>query len=393
MSIDADAGILRRLRFSIQFGFFLIGIVTVLLGQILPILSTRLSLNDAQAGILFLAQFSGSLCGTLVSGKFIRRFGFVTSLTIGFVLIIIGIQGLIFTNFFICWLAIFVYGFGLGVAIPITNLLIIKITSLTRQTAAVNFVNFCWGLGAICSPLFVAAFAVDDSLLMPALLLEGLMLIVCIMLVTMPRDIVPKQDLSNPLEGFTDSIWNQPVAWLIVAFNFLHIGIESGLWGWLTTYSQRLAVESSVWTNAATIFFVFLVIGRGLASIISRWLSENRLLFFCLAMLLAGIILILIAGNPLISLLGAAVAGLGSSAIFPTNMSRFAKIFGEAATQRATPLFVAGGLGAALTSSLIGLVSARYNSLETGMFVVLFSVVMLIAIQIFLANNSNFGKS
>jgi fucose permease len=53
----------KRLLFLLHAGFLLIGIVTVLLGQILPVLSKRLSLNDREAGYLFVAQFAGSLAG------------------------------------------------------------------------------------------------------------------------------------------------------------------------------------------------------------------------------------------------------------------------------------------------------------------------------------------
>jgi fucose permease len=52
-----------RLKYYTLAGFFVIGVVTVLLGQVLPVLSKRLDLNDAQAGTFFLAQFLGSILG------------------------------------------------------------------------------------------------------------------------------------------------------------------------------------------------------------------------------------------------------------------------------------------------------------------------------------------
>ena len=56
--------------------FVPIGIVTVLLGPLLPMLSARWSLNYSQAGSLFTAQFLGSTVGVFVSGVIVSRWGF-----------------------------------------------------------------------------------------------------------------------------------------------------------------------------------------------------------------------------------------------------------------------------------------------------------------------------
>ncbi|HLA95995.1 MAG TPA: hypothetical protein VK612_09755, partial [Pyrinomonadaceae bacterium] len=50
--------------------FFLSGIMTVLIGQVLPILAKRFDLNDLQSGYFFPAQLAGSLLGTLLTNWF-----------------------------------------------------------------------------------------------------------------------------------------------------------------------------------------------------------------------------------------------------------------------------------------------------------------------------------
>src|SRR5688500_16350553 len=109
---------LRSLKYYTFFGFFVIGIITVLLGQVLPILSSRLSLNDAESGLLLSAQFAGALVGTFIVGWLIRRFGFATTSLIGILLIGAGLPALNSEAFIVCWIGIFVYGFGIGLAIP-----------------------------------------------------------------------------------------------------------------------------------------------------------------------------------------------------------------------------------------------------------------------------------
>jgi len=64
------------------------------------------------------------------------------------------------------------------------------------------------------------------------------------------------------------------------------------------------------------------------------------------------------------------------------------KIFGASATQRWTPLFVAGNLNGAFTTWLVGYVSTNYYDLRLGMFVLLINCLILIGLQIFLIFNA-----
>jgi FHS family glucose/mannose:H+ symporter-like MFS transporter len=381
MADNGESTTERRLNIAARLGFFVIGIITVLLGLVLPILSARLSLDDAQAGTLFIAQFSGSITGTLFSGRLIKRFGFDGTLLAGLVLLMLGIPGLNLWSLPACLVSVFVYGAGLGVSIPATNLLAIEVAPITRRTAAANFINFCWGLGAIASQPFVALFATGDSLLTATLVLDAMLLVVAALVFSSRRAASPQSVPPDSPEP-ASRIWNKPIAWLIAAFNFLNIGVESGLGGWLTTYSDRLQSEGRMWFNATILFFAFLVIGRGLASVISRWVTENQLLIGCTITLMFGVGLILVTNNPVTPLAGAVVAGLGTSAIFPTNVVRFTNLFGPSATRQATPLFVTGTVGAAVLSSLVGFVSTRSGSLQTGLLVLAASAALLLTIQV-----------
>jgi len=74
--------------------FVPIGVVTVLLGPMLPALSARWSLNYSQAGSLFTAQFLASTAGVGVSGILISRRGFRFALNVGLLVMAAGVAGL-----------------------------------------------------------------------------------------------------------------------------------------------------------------------------------------------------------------------------------------------------------------------------------------------------------
>src|SRR4030088_1153452 len=71
-------------------GFVVTGIVTTLIGPILPILIGRWSLTDQRAGLFFTAQFCGSMAGVGSLGWLIKR-GYRHALVCGFSLIAAGV--------------------------------------------------------------------------------------------------------------------------------------------------------------------------------------------------------------------------------------------------------------------------------------------------------------
>lgn len=374
---------LRLLKYYTIFGFVVIGVVTLLLGQILPILSVRLNLDDAQAGTLFLAQFSGSILGTFASSRIAKRYGFTLAVLIGLFLIAIGIPGINSDEFVLCWIAVFVYGSGLGVTIPSINLLTIETTEPHLRSSAVNLINFAWGVGAICSQPFVAAVSRDGSLINVTVILVAAVLVLAVCFFLAVRASAAKRLTENESAPPTTRIWTQPRSWLFVAFSFFVVAIEGGLGGWLTTYTESLKQSGIEMMNLTVVYFLFFVLGRGIAALVSRRISENALIFSCSVILLTGAVILVTAEQ--FAIIGAAVAGLGSSAIFPTNMARFARVFGPTATLQAGPVFIAGTCGAAVVSSLIGFISTTLGSLRAGIILVVISAAFVVLLNLIIA--------
>ena len=366
------------LKYYTLVSFFVIGVITVLLGQMLPILSARLDLDDAQAGTLFLAQFTGSMLGTLIAIRVARRIGFILPIVAGFCLIAVGLPMMNIPNFAVCWAAIFIYGSGLGVTIPGINLLTIETTPIETQTSSVNLLNFCWGAGAICSQPFVASVSHENSLAGVTMILvfAAVILAICF-LVT--RGKVVERSVDEVVPESETAIWRRPSTWIFALFVFFVVSIEGALGGWLTTYTEFLKQRGVETINLTVVYFTFFVLGRGLASVVARWVSDNVLIFVCAALAVVG--MTLIVSGELSAVAGAAIAGIGSSAIFPTNMVRFTRVFGPSATRQSAPIFISGTLGAATVSALVGLVSTRFGSLRTGIVVLLIAAIAVLILQ------------
>jgi fucose permease len=384
--LPPNASQIRLLKILLHAGFFVSGLATVLIGQVLPILAGKFSLNDAEAAYFFPAQFSGSLIGTFMTNRFGRRNKFLHASLLGCLLMGIGILMLNLGSFELCLLGFFVNGLGIGLTLPSINMLILELNP-QRAAAALSVLNFFWGVGAIASQPFIDFLSRGTNIFAPTAALASMLLALAAALAFTPAGIEQQPAASeNAAADFETPIWTNPIAWAIAAFNFIHVGFESAMGGWLKTYSQRFGTSAgSDLFPPIFLYFVFFVVGRGAAPLFFRFLDEDRMLLSSLLVILLGMTILLFGGGPVALSVGASIAGIGTSSIFPTNVSRFTKTFGESASRRATPFFLCGTLGATFTTWVVGYISNNYDSLRAGMLVLLASVIILIVLQVVLS--------
>ncbi len=376
----------RVLKILLHAGFFVSGIATVIIGQLLPILKEKFVLNDEQLGNFFPAQFAGSLIGTFLTNWFGKRNQFLLASLIGCFLMGAGVLMLNAGSYELCLFGFFVNGLGIGLTLPSINMLILELNPL-RAAAALSVLNFFWGVGAIISQPFVDFFARGTNIFTPTVCLSIMLFMIGAALILIPKGIEQKPSAGDQEEiDFSVPIWTNPIAWMIAFFNFIHVGYESAMGGWLKTYTQRVEDSGALdFLPPITLYFVFFVVGRGIAPLFFRFLNENKMLFLSLLTILLGMGILLSAKNVWLLSIGASIAGFGTSSVFPTNMSRFTKTFGASASRRAMPFFICGTLGATFTTWFIGYISNRFdNDLRSGMFILLGSVVILIFLQIIL---------
>jgi MFS transporter, FHS family, glucose/mannose:H+ symporter len=372
----------KRLKLILHGLFLISGTITVLIGQILPILARHYSLNDLQVGFYFPSQFAGSLLGTFLTSRFARRNQFLSASMIGAVLMALGVLLMNVNSFPVSLAAFVITGIGIGLTLPAINMTILEL-SPTNTASALSVLNFCWGVGAIfCKPFVDFSSRGGDILITTLILALPLSVAVAFLFFQPTRIITVDGPISDEPDANETPIWITPLAWAIALFNFIHVGFESGMGGWLTTYTERLdETQTANWLSPTLAYFVFFVVGRGVAPLLFRFFNENKMLMLGLITVLGGMLVTVTASSVLGLGLGATIAGFGTSWIFPTNVSRFSKTFGPSATRRATPLFICGTLGAAASTWLIGFVSNQTGDLRSGMYVLVVSVLLLVVLQ------------
>jgi FHS family glucose/mannose:H+ symporter-like MFS transporter len=374
-----------KLNLLLHIIFFLSGIATVLIGQVLPVFARHFVLNDLQLSYFFPAQFAGSITGTFITSRLARRNQFKLATVIGGLTMAAGLLLMNVDSFEVCLIGFFINGAGIGLTLPAINIMVLEL-NMERSGPALSILNFCWGVGAIVSKPFVDLFSTHDATGLTTYILAVPLVAASLMLIRATSAAAPLNFDRADTVPENNMIWRMPAAWAIAFFNFIHVGFESGMGGWLTTYTNRIEGGPILkWVSPTLLYFTFFVMGRGVAPFLFRYLNENKMLFLGLGIMLAGIVLTLYASSVLALSIGAAVSGFGTSWIFPTNVSRFSKTFGPSATRRATPLFIAGTLGAVSVTWLIGYLSNKTGDLRYGMFVLAATVVMLIVLQVVLS--------
>lgn len=371
----------RKLSLILHALFLISGTVTVLIGQFLPIMARHYALNDLQVSFYFPSQFAGSLFGTFLTSIFAKRNQFIAASFVGALCMATGILLMNVDSFPASLAAFALTGVGIGLTLPAINMTVLELNPL-NSASALSVLNFCWGVGAIVCKPFVDATHNGGNIWATTLILALPMFAAAAFLFIQPTRIIALAENSSDASADTTPIWTTPLAWAIALFNFIHVGFESGMGGWLTTYTERIDANPATRLLTPTLlYFVLFVVGRGVAPLLFRFLNENKMLLLGLFTVLAGMAVTVTASSVAILALGASIAGFGTSWIFPTNVSRFSHMFGPTASRRATPLFICGTLGAASSTWLIGFVSEKTGSLNSGMYVLVVSILLLLVLQ------------
>jgi MFS transporter, FHS family, glucose/mannose:H+ symporter len=358
------------------------GIVTVLLGPVLPVLSARWALNDAQAGELFTAQFLASTLGVLLSGALVPKLGYRIAMVLGLIFMAAGVGFLPLGSRIVGIAAVACYGIGLGLTIPTCNLLVAEVNPLTRA-AALSLLNFSWSVGAMACPFLLAPFQRAGRISAFFYSLAAFLVLVSLALASanLPRP-GPSEESSTKAALPLFQVLATPTAIVLGVLFFVYVGTENAVGGWLASYAKRLMadVPGSIWITTPSYFYGGLLAGRALAPVFLRRISEIRLVRLSATTALLGLVILLTSRSMISVLVSAAVIGLGLAAIYPITISLLSNAFGSCATRVGSVMFMLAGFGAACMPWLVGITSTEMSSLKFGLAIPLIGCVLMLGL-------------
>ncbi len=355
--------------------FLLAGLGTMLLGPILPLLSRRWHLADAQSGLLPLAQFCGAtLGGSTVSARLSRSL--VTGLaaaSTGFFLFAVAPQ------FGLGLAGLLVGGFGIGRTIACTNILAARRPSASHSTSStLSRLNFSWSFGALLSPLSAAWIASRFGVAVPLLSLACFALFLGLACAVQLRSAPAPAAETTPA---APSFLGRPAFVYFAVLLLVYGGLETSLSVWLTTYAMRYG-QSSLILSAYTM--VLLLCGLTAGRAFAAWLLlrlPDRLVqraALGLAMALAAALALAHSAATIASL--AVLLGFALAPVFPATFALVMKQ--RPSANQAGLILAASGIGAATLPWLMGLVSTHTGSLQTALTLPIAAAAILLALTL-----------
>jgi FHS family glucose/mannose:H+ symporter-like MFS transporter len=357
----------KALTFAAYASFVPIGIATVLLGPMLPILSARWSMNYSQAGRLFPVQYVASTLAVALSGVVVSRWGFRFAIKAGLVLMSAGVGLLLAGPKVLGIVCIGAYGAGLGLAVPAANLLVAEVNPEGRSSK-LNLLNFCWSAGAVACPILVAAAAKSHKFPLFLAAVAGFALLVAIGIAVMPSSIIEPSATRDG--GRAPAIpWKLGALWILGALFFLYVGVENGFGGWVASFAKNLELPPALALMTPSFFHAALMLGRWLAPLLLRAIDEIRLAQAALLVACTGMAGLVLSHGLRGVVLSACLAGLGLSCVYPITISLLSREFGPASSRIGSVMFFLSNIGGGLMPWMVGVSSNHFGTLKAGLAV------------------------
>ena len=371
------------LTIAAYISFVPIGVANVLLGPLLPTLSARWSLNYAQAGALFTAQYIASTIAVALSGVVVSWRGYRFAMKSGILLMSAGLAVLLLGSKWLGVLSIAVYGGGLGIAVPAANLMVAELNP-ARRAATLNWLNFYWSAGAVSCPFLVAAATRIHRMPLFLTVVSGFALLVAAGIHSMPANLAEPRSPDRGTSRLVPVIQSQLRVFLILAvLFFLYVGTENGFGGWVASFAKSLgSVSPAMALITPSFFYASLMLGRWLATLLLRFHTEIRLVRMGLLLACAGTAGLLWSHGWIGVVVSACAAGLGLSSVYPITISLLAKEFGSAAARIGSIMFVLSNIGGGLLPWFVGLVSNRSGTLKTGLLIPLWGCALMLGLYL-----------
>lgn len=298
------------------FGMLVFGIVSTTLGSVMPSMIATFGLAMSQAGSLLSLLSLGVLCGSLVFGPVVDRFGYKGMLLGCSFLVLVGLVGLgLASSLALTKLFVLLVGFGGGALNGGTNALVADVSPQGRGAGlSILGVFFCVGAAGVPLALSVLLRQYDYSELVAGL---GLLVLVPLFFFAIGNLPASKQPHGFPLAQSLGLLRDRNLL-LIGAILFIECGIETVLGGWTAAFvSEELGLGPGASVLYLSLFWLGMLVTRSaMGSVLKRRnpaavLNPSFVAAFVTAATLA------LSTDPWLSAVAITLLGAGLASIFP----------------------------------------------------------------------------
>ena len=359
-------------------GMCFFGVSMITLGSVLPSLVTKLGLSGLQTTSLVTFLPLGMLIGSLIFGPIVDRFGHKALLVPSCIIVLSGLEGLIFFEGIpLLQLSIVGIGLGGGILNGETNALVSDISGESEKGSRLSFLGMFYGLGALGIPSLLGVLSEHYSF---ETILQGIGIIMLtgILFCIPVRFPAPKQAQGFPVkEGL--GLLKESSLLLLSSILFFQSGIEGVCNNWSTSYfGQVTDIPANQALIALTCMVVGLTTARMLQIVIFKKIKPVTVLPYSLILTAIGFGLLTASPGFIRAATGMVLVGMGLSSTYPVILSilgtRYPALSGTAFSIALAIALV----GQAAMNGLMGMVSVYAGGIVFYPYMMIGSLIIML---------------
>ena len=368
---------------------FVYGLLSSLLGTMIPGLADTLHLTNSEIGYIGLAQGFGLAGMSIVAGAIMeakgKKIGVIAGLcaTIAGLLLLASASSIIYVA-----IAMFMLGCGGSLVIVGANAITSDIGD-EKRAAALNFLNVFSGLGGLATP-FIAGNLLGSKPIPTAIF--GASISILVLIVTIFAPIPKPHHRENAKTEVRTNVFNGPALYLLSAVTLLYTACEFGIWNWLPKYLISTGMSSTAALNILSLGFAFgLLFGRVVATTMLWRISPLTVTTACSILMVVTTYMVIRPMSQWMTGVAVFLAGTVMAPMFPTTIAIVGKLFKSRSAFAIGFAITCGFSGFMMSSPVIGWLSGPDPSgIRNGLL--LLPVLSLVITAIFVSSRKILNK-
>jgi FHS family glucose/mannose:H+ symporter-like MFS transporter len=368
----------RPLMYTIYYAFFVSGMMSTLIGALLPFMKSEYQMSYVLSGAVLSAHQIGNFSALLIAGVLPYLIGrkrstltLAMGIVIGFLLITLTANPLLLL------LAFAFTGIGRGTFSNITNVVMSEIAE--NKAASLNLLHAVFAVGAFLAPFIaiLATVVLNVGWRVSAWLLVAFELIA---LLFISRSTLSSEPTKRS-KGGEASFLRSSEFWINAATLFFYLCNEASIMGWLVTYftdTGRLSPALAQTTSSA--LWIFILVGRLLCAYLASKMNKNLLLIILGALQLSFFIMMITVDSITLIYLSIFGFGLSMSGTYPTILSTVDSKL-TSSTIAMGSLIAVATLGAILMPTIVGSI-AQVQGMAGGLATISVAIGVMLFLMI-----------
>lgn len=366
----------RPLLYYTYYAFLVSGMMSTVLGAILPSLSAEYGLSYSVQGSLLSFHQIGNLAAVYLAGFLPYAIGRKRSTLLGASGIILGLVFMtLYGNPLFLMLAFALTGIGRGTLSNMTNVVVGQCAG--NKAGGLNLLHASYAVGAFISPLI--ALAAGDSLWKwPCWAISALMLLSLVLIGTSS---LSSERTKRDRDGGQKSFMKDFAFWLNTLIMLFYLCAEASLTGWLVTYFKDSGMlPASLAPSVQSLMWVTILVGRLVCASLSVRMNKAVLIMILGTVMTGFFALMVLTSSPAVAMVAVLGVGLSMSGIYPTTLSTMPGKYNSSTVATGTCIAVAS-VGGIVMPMIIGTV-AETSGLASGISLILFALVVMLALML-----------